>query len=118
MKKLFCVLLAVAMVLCLAACGSEDIVGTYEFQKVVINGEEYSAAESAEVFGVETIVLEITGDGTAIMTVDGETEEMAFDAAHIWVVDVPEEKVEFSVKNGTATVMMGIAKVYLAKKPG
>ena len=113
MKKFLCIALALMLVVARAACDSDSdsIVGKYYFQEMVL-GENVTKREDAAAQGMTEeqldaiLFFEITAEGKGILTSNGTTAEMEFDSNSIWPVEDPDEKAEFSLVNGVATIYL------------
>ena len=132
MKKILCAVLALMLVLSLAACGGAGLggnggttasnVGKYYFQSLEQEGMTIDRATLLSMGGMtdeqldEYMCLEITAEGKAIMTSDGETQEMAYDATHMWPVDDPDEKANCTIANGKITIESEGTKMVFGKK--
>ncbi len=130
MKKILCVALALMLVLSLAACsmitdllgGKSRNVGKYYFQSMEMEGMSINREALMSMGGMteeeldEYMLIEITGEGKATMTSDGEVAEMAFDATHMWPIDDPEEKAAYTLKDGTLTITEDGLSLIFAKK--
>lgn len=118
MKKLLSLLLALAMVFTLAACGNKEsktddkkeaeedgISGKYLLTSVEEDGEEMSKEDMEEEYGDDSYI-EIDEDGTAVMKIDGDKMDMEWEDDEIWNADDEDEKFELDIneKKGTVTV--------------
>lgn len=83
MKKLKVWLLTLvsvmAIVCCLAACGSGTKAGTYKLYSMTVNGTEYKAGDEVPVLGKladDYITITLNEDGTQTLACDGSTISM------------------------------------------
>ena len=110
MKKILSVILALALVLCFAACGSDSksggsIAGKYNFSYMEMDDLKYTADDLTEMTGEEIeMYIRLDSDGTGIMYTNGETVDMVYNNGQIWPVDEPDAKVDLEVKGNTLTM--------------
>ena len=118
MKKLLSLLLALAMVFTLAACGGKSdskkkdkeeeedgIAGKYMLVSVEVDGEEMDEEDMLDEYG-EGSYIEIDEDGTAVMKIDGEKMDMEWEDDEIWPEDDEDEKfaLDINEKKGIVTI--------------
>lgn len=122
MKKILCIALALILMLSLSACNvvgiftrlltssTESAVGTYRVTRMEMEGETLDRAAIAEQVGVsedeldDYILLVITEEGSALLTLAGIENEMSYDDSSIWPLEYPDEKADFSLRNGKAII--------------
>lgn len=122
MKKILCIALALILMLSLSACNvvgiftrlltssTESAVGTYRVTRMEMDGETLDRAAIAEQVGVsedeldDYILLVITEEGSALLTLAGIENEMSYDDSSIWPLEYPDEKADFSLRNGKAII--------------
>ena len=122
MKKILCIALALILMLSLSACNvvgiftrlltssTESAVGTYRVTRMEMDGETLDRAAIAEQVGVsedeldDYILLVITEEGSALLTLAGIENEMSYDDSYIWPLEYPDEKADFSLRNGKAII--------------
>jgi hypothetical protein len=122
MKKILCVALALVLMLCLSACSvvgiftrllmssTESEVGTYRVTRMEMDGQSLDRAAIAQQIGVsedeldDYILLVITEEGSALLTLAGIENEMGYDDSSIWPLEYPDEKADFSLRNGKAII--------------
>ena len=122
MKKILCIALALILMLSLSACNvvgiftrllmssTESAVGTYRVTRMEMGGETLDRADIAEQIGVsedeldDYILLVITEEGSALLTLAGIENEMSYDDSSIWPLEYPDEKADFSLRNGKAII--------------
>ena len=129
MKKILCIVLALMLTLSLAACGGaggsgiggSNEVGKYylhsmETEGMSIGREMFLAMGMTEEQLDEYMFIEITAPGKAIITMEGQTQEMEYDATSMWPVDEPDEKANCTIADGKITIEMEGSKVIFTKK--
>lgn len=129
MKKILCIVLALMLTLSLAACGGaggsgiggSNEVGKYylhsmETEGMTIGREMFTALGMTEEQLDEYMFVEITAPGKAIITIEGEAQEMEYDATSMWPVDEPDEKANCTIADGKITIEMEGSKVIFVKK--
>ena len=129
MKKLLCIVLSLMLVLSLAACGGaggsgiggSNDVGKYylhsmETEGMSVGREFFTAMGMTEEQLDEYMFIEITAPGKAIITMEGQTQEMEYDATSMWPVDEPDEKADCTIADGKITIEMEGSKVIFTKK--
>ena len=129
MKKLLCIVLSLMLVLSLAACGGaggsgiggSNDVGKYylhsmETEGMSVGREMFLAMGMTEEQLDEYMFIEITAPGKAIITMEGQTQEMEYDATSMWPVDEPDEKADCTIADGKITIEMEGSKVIFTKK--
>lgn len=129
MKKILCIVLALMLTLSLAACGGaggsgiggSNEVGKYylhsmETEGMTIGRETFTYLGMTEEQLDEYMFVEITAPGKAIITIEGEAQEMEYDATSMWPVDEPDEKANCTIADGKITIEMEGSKVIFAKR--
>ena len=129
MKKILCIVLALMLTLSLAACGGaggsgiggSNEVGKYylhsmEAEGMTIGREMFTSLGMTEEQLDEYMFVEITAPGKAVITMEGETQEMEYDATSMWPVDEPDEKANCTIADGKITIEMEGSKVIFTKK--
>lgn len=129
MKKILCIALALMLVVSLAACGAaggsgvggSNDVGKYYLHSMETEGgsfgrEMFLAMGMTEEQLDEYMFIEITAPGKAIITMEGQTQEMEYDATSMWPVDEPDDKANCTIADGKITIEMEGSKVIFTKK--
>ena len=118
-KMILCLALVLASLFCLVACGGskDNIVGSYEFYSMKMEGETIKAKD-LEDFGLESddITLKIKKNGTAILEMAGETIDMEWEDGEIWPEGEEDEAVEYKFKGGKLTFEAEGAEMVFKKK--
>ena len=129
LSRILCLLMALTLVFCFTAClssGKDDddgdknevsifgqkdndpIVGTYQFLKMTYGDQTITRATieaSANGRNVDDyFYLKINANGTGVLCSGDEPSEMEYDDTHIWPVEAPDEKAEYTFKNGKFTI--------------
>lgn len=109
LKLALCLILVLSTVLCMAACGGKSIAGKYIIYSVddgsqTIKGDDLDTILSAMGITVDSMYIQLNDDGTAEMSVFGETAEMAYEDGKIWPTETPDEKVAFTVEGDKLTL--------------
>ncbi|MBE6980761.1 MAG: hypothetical protein E7437_00380 [Ruminococcaceae bacterium] len=124
LKLALCLVLVLCTCLCMVACGGDDegsIAGKYVIYSMddgsqTIKGDDLNTILSAMGLTNESMYIELNADGTAEMSVFGETAEMAYAAGKIWPVDEPDDKADFSVKDSKLTIEIEDTTMVFTKK--
>ena len=118
MKRVLSLILCVVMVLgvaaCFAGCGDDGkkaeagIAGRYNLETMAIDGTEISIKDLMEMAGDEAegleFYLELKADGTAVMNMGGDIEELVYKDGQIWPEGDEDDKISFTVKGNTLTL--------------
>ena len=135
MRGMICLMLALCMVMCFAACEKDDddkksdksVAGTYQFYEMTQDGEtitmadleeqleQYAEYMDEEIDMDEFCVLKLNKDGTGKLILMGEEMEMEYDDEYIWPVDDADEKVEYTFKSGKFTMEQDGMKLVFKK---
>lgn len=109
LKIALCLILVLSTALCLVACGDDSITGKYTIYSVddgtkTIKGDELETILSVIGITTDSMYIELNDDGTAEMSVFGETAEMAYADGKIWPTNNPDEKATFTVDGDKLTI--------------
>ncbi|MBP5750260.1 MAG: hypothetical protein J6X24_05690 [Firmicutes bacterium] len=121
MKRVLSILLALAMIFVLAACGAKsepvDYTGTYDIIKIEA-GEMSATEEDLQMLrdlGFEA-VMSFASDGTGLMSVAGQENDFTYDASTgIIHMEGGDSKLEFN-EAGQLTVSDDGGTMYLEKR--
>lgn len=99
MKKLIssilCAALILSMLLTLAGCGNA---GHYVLKEVSYGGITISAEEAG--LDPDDCYIDLKANGTAVMYMDGEENDMEWEDGEIWAVGEEDEKADFEIDDG------------------
>ena len=120
LKMILCLSLVLAMALSMVACGDKkeekaSIAGHYDLASMTIDGKSFTQDELAALMGDLEIYVELNDDGTGVLSLSGETADMAWKDGQIWPVDEPDEKVPFTVEGKTLTMEIDGQKMVFEK---
>ena len=127
LHSVLCLLLAVCIVMCFAACDNKNdqttkaMAGTYKFQEMSRDGvtvtveDLQEVAEYYELDMDEFCYLTLNEDGTGVLCLMGQAADMVYDDTCIWAVGEEGEKIEYAFENSTFTLEYSGAKLIFKK---
>ena len=126
MKRVLSLILCVVMVLgvaaCFAGCGDKDeagLAGRYNLESMAMGDQVVSMSDLKAMAGEEAdsleFYLELRGDGTAVMNMAGDTQELLYKDGMMWAEGEEDEKVPFTVKGNVLTMEQDGAKLTFKK---
>ena len=114
MKRLLAMIMVIAMVLCLAACGGR-MKGKYVLESMSADGVTVEG-EMLEMVGVDGSYIEFDGKGGAEMRFEGETEDLKVDEKAKTLTDSTGEEVEFELDGDKLIIEVEGAEMVFVKE--
>ena len=115
MKKLFSSILCTALICCmlfvLTACGTA---GHYVFKEMSYSGMKISAEEAE--LDPEENYIDLNADGTAVMCINGDAENMLWEDGQIWAKDHETDKADFEIDDGELTIEVNNMEMVFEKE--
>ena len=119
MKKLLALLMALAMIFPLCACGDfaidlnkddkedeeDSVAGKYLLVSVSVDDEDMSDEDMAEEYG-ENCYIQLDDDGTAVLKKDGKKLDMEWEDDEIWFADEEDEVCKLKIKKDKLIITM------------
>jgi len=120
LSRILCLLMALALVFCFAACASDDdddgekksssgktssVAGTYYFYEMTMDGETIDR-DFFEEYGrdYKEIYLKLNADGTGTLNSGEGDQEMEWEDGSIWPTSDPDDVAEMTVSGGKITL--------------
>lgn len=91
-SRALCVVMLLSLLLTFAACG---VSGHYELKEVSYSGLSLSAKEAG--FDTENYYIDLNANGTAVMCMEDEKQDMEWKDGQIWAVGEEDAKADFEI---------------------
>lgn len=118
-KSVLCLVLVLSMFLCLCACSSGDkdaAVGKYEVVSMEAEGMTIDKEMIDMIFGDVDFYIELKADGTGVLAVMGESEEIGWADGKMWPAEDKSDTIEYTLKGKTLTLEIEGSKMVFEKK--
>lgn len=122
MKKVLCLLLALSLLACFAACAEKEEAGeVYYLYELTDGNETISASQLAAEMQAEGLILNemyylrLYENGSGVMCSNGEEIQIKRDTTHIWPVNDENAKMPFTREGDMLTLQDGDVTIVFKK---